>query len=528
MFMTASLRLLLAAVLCAGTLLASPASASAASASAALASAALASPALGDDDEPATALELLEPHGLETFPSLTVEALQIFLELEGAYGRGEYAECRRRLDAFWEAHPPASAAWRPSSAPDSPVFVGSPPCYYALRMLDECIDWRLAEARAEAEHEPEDGAESTTREVRLTVVLVGRGKGLEPRSWKDLERGKGKRRTARLAPELLADDHAVIRESLALFTEYVAAMTAGRLRVVTTIEHLAKLEVPLAVRAEERRHAGLGESATPLIWSALDAGTQAATDWWWVLYPSAVPEQHEDFETTEFITGGMGVGPDGLSPCFLVDDRWLLRKPPHLGQGAYTSIERRAYLPQWLQHEFFHHLFRTWPGFALEAEGHQWFDRSKWPRDFEGTYEPDYYREALHRRLRTQAEPPLHIALRYRRAGPEVWARIDVGEIAGRYVHDPTENEWHVGEIVVEGRGKRARMRWTNTAGVAWSLEPDLAAGLLRCGPDSPYADDPRAGSTDFTLVLARDAEGDWLPRVTGFRFLGDLYVRQR
>jgi hypothetical protein len=79
----------------------------------------------------------------------------------------------------------------------------------------------------------------------------------------------------------------------------------------------------------------------------------------------------------------------------------------HLGRGPYTSLERRAYLPQWLQHEFFQHLFRTWPEFKLEARSHQWFDRSKWPRDFEGRLEG----------------------------------------FAGTYLREPRENDWHEGEV---------------------------------------------------------------------------------
>jgi len=42
-----------------------------------------------------------------------------------------------------------------------------------------------------------------------------------------------------------------------------------------------------------------------------------------------------------------------------------------------------AYFPQWFQHEFFHHLYRSYPDLKLEAASHQWFDRLSWPRDFE-------------------------------------------------------------------------------------------------------------------------------------------------
>ncbi len=475
-------------------------------------------------DEPATAGELLEPHGVQSFPKLYVQALETFLELERLYALGQYEACRERLDRFWQAHPPGSRAWSASNAAVREVFVGSPPCYYALRMLTDCVDWRLKQP-----DEGHAGVEQMSQpaDVRLTIVLVGRGEGIEPRSMKDLRRGKGRKKTSRIAPELLQHDNQVIHESLALFGEYVAAMTEGRLRMQTSILPLSKLDVPLATGVEPNRHAGLADEAMLRIWAAVDERTQAETDWWWVIYPSHVPESAE-FETTEFITGGMGVGPDGSSPCFIVDDRWLLRKPPHLGAGPYTAIERRAYLPQWLQHEFFHHLFRTWPEFELEEEGHQWFDRSTWPSDFEGQLEPDYYHEALHRRLRPQARPPMHVALRYRLPDAQIFERLELADLVGEYVHEPTENDWHVGEITVKGSGKRARMRWQNKAGVGWKLEPDLASSRLRTGSDNPYFDPKNEGASDFRIVLERDADGDWLPRAKGFRFLGGLYTLRR
>ncbi|MFG0319244.1 MAG: hypothetical protein ACF8XB_18380, partial [Planctomycetota bacterium JB042] len=263
----------------------------------------------------------------------------------------------------------------------------------------------------------------------------------------------------------------------------------------------------------------------PAIWSAVPDDVRRETDWWWVLYPSHVPERHAPFATTEFVTGGMGVGPDGASPCFIVDDRWLVRKPPHLGRGAYSTIERRAYLPQWLQHEWFHHLFRTFPEFGLEADDHQWFDRLRWPDDFEGRIEPDYYHEALHRRLKG-AVPPMHHRLRYATPSRSVLMRLQTADLLGPYRREPVENDWHEG--VVERAGTRhgpAVLRWTNAAGVSWGLEPDLANGALRTGEDNPYhASHPE--TSDFHLVLRRDDDGESVPEVAGFRFLGGVYAK--
>jgi hypothetical protein len=174
------------------------------------------------------------------------------------------------------------------------------------------------------------------------------------------------------------------------------------------------------------------------------------------------------------------MGGIGARPLFLSDDGWFVRKPEHLGRGRYTAIERRAYQPQWFQHEFMHHLFRTWPAFGLEDTGHQWFDRSTWPDDFEGRFEPDYYSEAIDKRLLT-ATPSLAEALR----GKD-YADMDstpLSAIAGDFRREPVENDWHVGAVTVAGD----EARWTNQAGVSWSLL--VRQGALFSGPDCPYGE---------------------------------------
>jgi hypothetical protein len=216
-----------------------------------------------------------------------------------------------------------------------------------------------------------------------------------------------------LLPDLQANNEFIVHQSARLFCEYITAITEGRLVVTLGFLSMPNLTVPGIVNAEPNTVAGIDGPGYGQIWNAVASDVKAVTDWWWIIYPSFVPEQFPDFASTEFVTGGMGGGPDGRTPCFIVDDRWLTRKPPHLGKGEMHQLERRAYLPQWLQHEFFHHLFARYPEFRLETErGHDWFDRSTWPADFEGQFEADYYAEALHKRLQ-RADTPLHVALKY-------------------------------------------------------------------------------------------------------------------
>jgi len=471
---------------------------------------------------------LIDKQAVERAPALVSHALDTFLAVEKAYREARYADALRDLEALWQEAPPGGAKWVEASraarqlAKSPGLNIGHPPCYYSLRMLTDCARWRV-----------ESGSRVTNRDAPrravLSVVLTGKSSGDEPRNWAELESGGGVPVEHTLAPELLADDHRVIHQSLWLFCEYMLAATGGRLGVETRVVHLPDTRVRVRCRMKPHRYAGLAEGAAAAIARSVSSEVREGTDWWWFVYPSHVPEQHADFERTEFITGGMGAGPDGASPCFIIDDRWLTRKPPHIGFGPYTDVERRAYLPQWLQHEFMHHLFRTYPGFGLEDKSHQWFDRKTWPADFEGRFEADYFAEAMHKRLRPQqAEPPMHVALRYAPPPRELLAQVDIEALVGSYRHRPVQNDWHIGKVTADQRdadGRPTVMRWTNQAGVSWRLFPEPGKGILRTGEENPYYKSNPHGGRVFRIILRRDAAGDYQPAPAGFQFQSGFYA---
>ncbi len=470
---------------------------------------------VGTQEPPAEAARFYTRYSQVEFSPLFRESLETFVRAEDAYKRGNYSLANRLLVAFWAEHPAGTEAWTAANQDayrlgrTAGINMGSPTCYYALRMLTECAAWRTSGKTV-----PADPATAT-----LTVVLVGQAKGIEPRSRAEMESGQGQTVNLRLNDRLLADEHQLIKDSTWLFNEYVLAATDGGLRVKLNYLHLPDLEVPVEVKD---RHAGLAGTAWGQIWGAVPEATRRSTDWWWILYPSAVPDRHPDFATTEFITGGMGTGPDGASPCFIIDDEWLTRRPPHLGQGEYTELERRAYLPQWLQHEFFHHLYRIYPEHKLEVEGHDWFNRSTWPADFEGRLEPDYYAESLTRRFK-RSTPSLSSRLLYAAPSSEILAKLSAEAMLGEYRHEPEQNGWHRGTIKADSDG---RFRWTNAAGATWLLTPDLANGRLNTGPDCPYYSQESGTGQYFTIVLKRDANGKHLPEIAGFNFNGGFYRR--
>jgi hypothetical protein len=465
---------------------------------------------------------LLAPYGMERFSELYKAAIDAYFTAQQAYRDGNYARASAVLKDFWERHPPGTLEWgRALSDADAVAETpglnfGRPVCYYALRMLTDCAAWRTKAAAAQS---------NAIRPIVLTVLLVGHTSGVEPATRKELEDDTGKFVVHSLDPVLEANGPEVIHQSLWLFEEYIRAATGGKLRVETSIVSLPDLDIPVLTTSKPHLATGLAPIAERIVWQAVSDQVKARTDWWWILYPAHFPTEHPDFVKADFVgtTGAMELGPDGISPVFLSEDTWLVNKRRPIGKGRYSAEERMAYIPQWLQHEFFHHLFRTYPEFKLEAKLHQWFDRSTWPSDFDGIIEPDYYAEALHKRLQPLADPPLDVKLRYAPPPVELLRRITPAMLLGTYRRHPVENPWLEGTI--DSPTPRA-MRWTNNAGRSWRLEPNLAKGSLLTGPDNPYYYLNPATGREFRIVLRLGSAGDYIAEVAGFRFNGEFYSK--
>lgn len=431
--------------------------------------------------------------GREAFPEVFVAALETMLYVEDLVVAGRFDEARERLDALFARFPLSTDAWQVPQAIHG-SFIGSPPAYAALRMLDAIVD---------------AGPQITSvtpQPLMIRVVLARCARGNQPT---DLALSQpGRTVELSLAPEVREDDYRVVRQSLRLFQLYVRAMTDGRLAVELAFHEVDEC---VAVHFDDAERSGLADYHEPL--EQLAPEILQDSDMFWVLYPSNVPEG-PPFETQHFITGGMGQR--GASPVFIIDDKWLLRHAPHHVQGPMHDVERRAYLPQWLQHELFHHLFRTWPELGLEVTSHQWFDYpGSWPEDFVGspyTVEPDYFAEALTKRLRG-ADPPLHVGLRTRAPSDALLASLTLDDFAGTYERRPVENDWHT--VTVERMG--SELLWKNAAGVEWSLSRDDHE--LVTGPECPY------GVQRVTPLLARDEDGEYLPEVRGLLFQHETYV---
>ncbi len=425
--------------------------------------------------------------GKGAFSTLHVDAVEAMLLAEDDVLAGRYDAARARVDAIFAAYPKSDPVWWSTPVPTG-VNLGTPVAYYGLRMLEEVA--RVGAA--------DDVAPLGT--LQMTVVRVACATGRRPAS-ADLTQGEDVSLT--LHPGL--DDRAFIDPSLRLFRAYVRALTGGRLDL--DVEVIDVDECTTVTFDPNSRVSSIQNATTPLQFVPED--TRSATDMWWIIYPSNVPPGPE-FAGAEFITGGMGSVGD--APLFIIDDLWLVRKPPHLGDGPYSEVERRVYLPQWLQHEYFHHLYRLYPEFGLEARGHQWFDRTTWPDDFVGEWEPDYYAESFTKRL-AGASTPLHDRMRVSSLHRDL-SGVTADDLTGRYTREPVENGYHdVTVSLVNGQ-----LVWSNAANVSWGLTWE--DGTLSTGDDCPY------GAQDLTVrVPFADAAGG--QSIEGLVFLGELYRRR-
>ena len=424
--------------------------------------------------------------GQDAFSTLQVDAVEAMLLGEDDVLAGRYDAALARVEGVFSAYPKSDPVRWSTPVPEG-VNLGTPVAYYGLRMLEEIARVGAAEEVAPL------GA------LQLTVVRVACATGRRPAS-ADLTQGEDVSLT--LDPGL--DDRAFIDPSLRLFRAYVRALTGGRLELDVAVVDVA--ECATVTFDPGSRVSSIEDAAAPL--QHVPEATRRATDMWWVIYPSNVPPGPE-FAGAEFVTGGMGSVGD--APLFIVDDLWLVRKPPHLGDGPYSEVERRVYLPQWLQHEYFHHLYRLYPEFGLEARSHQWFDRATWPDDFVGQWEPDYYAESFTRRIAgasTPVQDRMRVSSRHRDL-----SGITAADLAGRYAREPVENGYH--DVTVSLTN--GELVWSNAANVSWGLTWE--DGALSTGEDCPY------GAQDLTVrVPFADAAGG--REVEGLVFLGELYTR--
>ncbi len=418
--------------------------------------------------------------GRSEFPDHYVRAIEAFLNAEDALAIEEEQQAKDIVDAVFDDLPFSSPVWRQNTTLFD-LNVGDPIAYYGLRMLNQILSLKV----------PRNGQTLTMTAVLPLCADVRRPTqpDLEPETLKRNIDGR-----------ILANNANVLFQVTDLFRRWLSAISGAN--VILNIEVVEKCTT---VDFQLSPTAIFSYPDTNSLLRNVPVEVAASTDIWWVVAPSGVPGDGRDFQRT-FITGGMGVSETG-APVFLSDDAWFLRKPAHLGRGDYSDVERRTYLPQWFQHEFMHNLFRIFPEFGLEAMSHQWFQLSSWPNDFIGQFEPDYYAEALQKRL-IAAQPSLYDRI-IDRIPIIDFRNFALAKLSGKFERRPVENDFHEITINTNSSGQTI---WTNKAGFSWQLI--TVGGDLRSSPDSIYGE---------RRVLADLDENN---NVIALFFLGEPYVR--
>ena len=422
--------------------------------------------------------------GRENFENKQILALETLLSVQEDIEENDLSSARNRLDYIFNLIPLSDNEWNNisyntnstnSHCTSCPINIGGPVAYYGLRMLDQIVTLGL----------PSNG-----KTLKMTAVIASCANVTRPRL--DLTH---ETIPLEINPKIIENDGYVLKISTELFRKWVQAITNGsRVDLQFYIVNDC-IDVNYSISDD----GGVIFSYISDVKSFIDKvplDIAEATDFWWTITPSGVPGDGSGFNK-HFITGGMGgyrrTGDTRYNrPVFLSDDAWFVRKPEHMGLGEYHEIELKAYQPQWFQHEFMHYLYGVWDEYDLERLGgtnnHGWFDRNKWPSDFTGSFEPDYYAETITKRLIT-ANPSLENGLEFPGSpyssliDPNDYSIDDIELFVGNYRREPVENDWHIVEII----NSNGNLSWQNNAGVSWSLS--LIEGKLWAGLDSAYGE---------------------------------------
>jgi len=400
-----------------------------------------------------------ENGGRNSFNSNQILALEALILGFNKIQIGDFEEAKLMVDNVFNKIPYSESLWMDnthgfSNCKNCSLNIGTPIAYYGLRMLDDIIFL---------------GNPEKNGTINMTVVIAPCAVVSRPTTSNLDEEIVN----LNVNPKILENDFHLLKNSTALFRNWVKAITGG-LEI-----NLSFVQIDNCTNVNFN-YDGVNVFSYPDTHNMINSVSESIseeTDFWWVIAPSGVPGDGSDFDIQgDFITGGMGLYGPGL-PVFISDDAWFTRKPEHMGVGDYNEIEIMAYMPQWFQHEFMHHLFRKWNEFGLEESGHQWFDRSTWPSDFIGVYESDYYAESIRKRF-LNSSPSLSEGLK---APEKISLESNSSIILGNYRREPVENLWHEVNITTNN----GQFYWNNSAGVSWTLE--IINGLLYSGDDCPY-----------------------------------------
>lgn len=439
------------------------------------------------------------------------EAVKTFTVARALYKEGLFQECKTVLSDFWKAHPRTSSEWESKNEEDIGYKLGYPCGYPALLMLEDAVDWRLKAMDLKTPIEARDWS--------LAALLVGKSKGKMPANDAEAKAGRGVDASATLDPELLLDQNRYLHDLLWLTREYYLGVTEGKVLLHFEVFYLKDFEFDVGAPG--------GPNHQPNNFNRLAAAIPAhiakRVDWYWAIYPEIEPGPGSKhylacYSPGTDIPGGMTIMPETNSPLFFCEDHFLTRRTISQGRGKNSPLASQIYIPYWHQHEFFHDHFANYSSLKLEEEPHQWFNRFKWPKDFVGKYEPDYYQEAMFKRLKKEVNLPFSDYF-FRRDFYMGWSRtLDLKDFAGSYAMEGAFNDWHYGQITLEGE----QLKWVNKARKSWGLTR-TDDDKLKTSEDNPYVKERSA----FKLLPVLGPDQKPTGGIKGFKFGNETYLRQ-
>lgn len=125
---------------------------------------------------------LAEWGGASGFPVLYRRSMDAFIDALDDYRAGHYSAAGSVLSSLWREYQPGEVEWSRAESDAQKLAVskgvnfGTQAFLYALRMLSECVEWRIHSIPGMPVHT-----------LKVTVVLAGRSTGLDPSSMRELQ-----------------------------------------------------------------------------------------------------------------------------------------------------------------------------------------------------------------------------------------------------------------------------------------------------------------------------------------------------
>ena len=414
------------------------------------------------------AWSLLKPFGFQEneIESLrpTIISIDTFFKLEEILRNKNYEEGYNLISDYFDTFNNQFVYLDYNRGPN----FGTPVCLYSLLMFKQIFTFYK-----------EIHNKSTIQTVPYiwTIVMVGKSHGIYPDSLKNVENQKGKLINNVLNPEILKDDYRILRDCFFIFCEYLKAISKGILTVNLNFLYLDYVDVECVVNKQGDTYFNTIKDYNDIT-KNISEEIINLTNAWLYIYPSHKNYDDPLYKNNRFVSGGCAMT---IKPILMSDDLFLFRKINDLGFGYYSNEERRAYIPQWIKHEYFHYLFNVaFPEFKLEQKGHDWFNRSFWPKDFEGDSEPVFYDQALTKRF---LKSDITIWIKLSGKMIDLSKVITKNNLCGRYELLNVTNDWHIVKIYQQ----KSFFTWTNKSNVSWKLIPSFNNGKLLLDQDCPY-----------------------------------------